>query len=60
MLITQSPITEHRFAGQTFYLKRDDKLHPHFSGNKARKLMALLEGDFSRHHHLNQLRFGTS
>ncbi len=42
MLITQSPITEHRFAGQTFYLKRDDKLHPHFSGNKARKLMALL------------------
>ncbi len=46
MLITQSPITEHRFAGQTFYLKRDDKLHPHFSGNKARKLMALLEGDF--------------
>ena len=46
MLITQSPITEHRFAGQTFHLKRDDKLHPHFSGNKARKLMALLEGDF--------------
>lgn len=46
MLIAQSPITEHRFEGLAFHLKRDDKLHPHFSGNKARKLMALLEGDF--------------
>lgn len=46
MLITDSPITEHRFEGQTFYLKRDDKLHPHFSGNKARKMMSLLEDDF--------------
>jgi 1-aminocyclopropane-1-carboxylate deaminase/D-cysteine desulfhydrase-like pyridoxal-dependent ACC family enzyme len=38
-----SPVTEHYFEGRYFYLKRDDLLHPQFSGNKARKLMTLLE-----------------
>ncbi|EOD81433.1 1-aminocyclopropane-1-carboxylate deaminase [Grimontia indica] len=43
MKLSQTPITQHRFEGYSFFLKRDDQLHPHFSGNKARKLMALLE-----------------
>lgn len=42
MKLNQTPVTHHHFAGHAFYLKRDDLLHPHFSGNKARKLMALL------------------
>lgn len=43
MKLNQTPVTQHTFEGFTFFLKRDDQLHPHFSGNKARKLMALLE-----------------
>lgn len=43
MKLAHSPVTEHQFRGQRFYLKRDDKLHSQFSGNKARKFMALLE-----------------
>ncbi|KKD60282.1 1-aminocyclopropane-1-carboxylate deaminase [Grimontia sp. AD028] len=43
MKLSQTPVTQHRFEGHSFFLKRDDQLHPHFSGNKARKLMALLE-----------------
>lgn len=43
MKLNQTPVTQHIFEGFTFFLKRDDQLHPHFSGNKARKLMALLE-----------------
>ncbi|SIO95032.1 D-cysteine desulfhydrase [Vibrio spartinae] len=42
-ILTQSPTTEHTFNGKHFYLKRDDLLHPQFSGNKARKLMTLLD-----------------
>jgi len=34
------------FEGHSFYLKRDDLLHPDFSGNKARKLHYFLENDF--------------
>ncbi|OEF27274.1 1-aminocyclopropane-1-carboxylate deaminase/D-cysteine desulfhydrase [Vibrio rumoiensis] len=45
MKLADSPITEHNFNGHPFYLKRDDLLHPEFSGNKARKFMALLETD---------------
>ncbi len=45
MKLAQSPITEHLFNGHRFYLKRDDQLHTQFSGNKARKFMALLELD---------------
>lgn len=46
MKIENSPVTQHQFNGVDFYLKRDDQLHPQFSGNKARKFMGLLEGDF--------------
>jgi len=46
MKLADTPITQHHFAGIDFYLKRDDKLHSHFSGNKARKLMSLLDDDF--------------
>ena len=42
MILANSPITLHKFNGKSFFLKRDDLLHPHFSGNKARKLMSLL------------------
>jgi 1-aminocyclopropane-1-carboxylate deaminase/D-cysteine desulfhydrase-like pyridoxal-dependent ACC family enzyme len=34
------------FQGHSFYLKRDDLLHPDFSGNKARKLHYFLHNDF--------------
>lgn len=46
MKLTNTPITQHTFNGHPFYLKRDDLLHPEFSGNKARKFMALLEDDY--------------
>ncbi len=43
MKLSQSPITQHSFNEHKFFLKRDDLLHSHFSGNKARKFMMLLE-----------------
>ncbi|WED22908.1 pyridoxal-phosphate dependent enzyme [Vibrio sp. JC009] len=46
MKLAESPITRHFFNGQPFFLKRDDLLHSQFTGNKARKFMSLLEGDF--------------
>jgi len=46
MKIANSPVTRHSFNGVDFFLKRDDLLHPQFAGNKARKLMSLLTGDF--------------
>lgn len=42
MKLQHSPITHHQFKDIAFYLKRDDLLHPQFSGNKARKFMSLL------------------
>ncbi len=45
MKLAHSPVTEHQFNGHRFYLKRDDQLHTQFSGNKARKFLALLEID---------------
>jgi 1-aminocyclopropane-1-carboxylate deaminase len=38
--------------GVSFFLKRDDLIHPDFSGNKARKLHYYLQKDFS---HINKL-----
>lgn len=46
MKLADTPITQHQFTNIDFSLKRDDQLHSHFSGNKARKFMALLEQDF--------------
>ncbi len=42
MRFSHTPVTRHHFDEQPFYLKRDDLLHPYFSGNKARKFQALL------------------
>jgi len=41
-----SPVHTITFEGHSFYLKRDDLLHPDFSGNKARKLYYFLTHDF--------------
>jgi len=41
-----SPVELYTFEGQTFFLKRDDLLHPDFSGNKARKFYYYLHHDF--------------
>ena len=41
-----SPIDSITFEGHSFYLKRDDLLHPDFSGNKARKFHYFLKNDF--------------
>jgi len=41
-----SPIEQISFDNHTFFLKRDDLLHPDFSGNKARKFHYFLENDF--------------
>ncbi|MDG3087901.1 1-aminocyclopropane-1-carboxylate deaminase/D-cysteine desulfhydrase [Vibrio hannami] len=52
MKLSDSPITTHCFDGHPFYLKRDDLLHSQFSGNKARKFLSLLNGDFPEVHTL--------
>lgn len=43
MKLAKTPITSHQYQNYPFYVKRDDLLHPYFSGNKARKLKALLD-----------------
>ncbi len=45
-LLKDTVVTTHQYQGISFYLKRDDLLHPHFSGNKARKLMSVLNGSY--------------
>ena len=45
-MFKSSPIETIIFENHTFYLKRDDLLHPDFSGNKARKFYYFLENDF--------------
>ena len=46
MKLHNSPIQKINFQDQTFLVKRDDLLHPDFSGNKARKLYYYLYNDF--------------
>jgi 1-aminocyclopropane-1-carboxylate deaminase/D-cysteine desulfhydrase-like pyridoxal-dependent ACC family enzyme len=41
-----SPVDIITFEGHSLYLKRDDLLHPDFSGNKARKFYYFLQNDF--------------
>lgn len=48
MKLANTPVTQHRFENIDFFLKRDDQLHSHFSGNKARKFMALLESPLEK------------
>lgn len=42
-----TPIETIVVDGVSFFLKRDDLIHPDFSGNKARKLHCYLQKDFS-------------
>jgi len=46
-LLLPTPIESISIDGRSFYLKRDDFIHPDFSGNKARKLHYFLTHDFS-------------
>ncbi len=46
-LLLPTPIESISIDGRSFYLKRDDFIHPDFSGNKARKLHYYLTHDFS-------------
>ena len=46
MFILPSPIEKYIFESHSFYLKRDDLLHPDFSGNKARKFYYFLQNGF--------------
>ncbi|WP_295421220.1 1-aminocyclopropane-1-carboxylate deaminase/D-cysteine desulfhydrase [Sulfurovum sp.] len=46
MSFNSSPVATISFEGHSFYLKRDDLLHPDFSGNKARKFYYFLQNDF--------------
>ncbi|SEG29156.1 pyridoxal-phosphate dependent enzyme [Vibrio hangzhouensis] len=43
MNLKNSPVTQHQFQGHLFSLKRDDLLHGHFNGNKARKFASVLD-----------------
>ncbi|MGW8169224.1 MAG: 1-aminocyclopropane-1-carboxylate deaminase/D-cysteine desulfhydrase [Sulfurovaceae bacterium] len=45
-LLLPTPVESISIDGSSFYLKRDDFIHPDFSGNKARKLHYFLTHDF--------------
>lgn len=47
MKLHHSPVEQRTIAGLSVFLKRDDLLHPAFSGNKARKFAYFLEHDFA-------------
>jgi 1-aminocyclopropane-1-carboxylate deaminase/D-cysteine desulfhydrase-like pyridoxal-dependent ACC family enzyme len=47
-----TPIENFLFRGENYYLKRDELLHPFFSGNKARKLWFLFDKDLSNYNKL--------
>ena len=46
MNYTNSPIEQITFNNQKYFIKRDDLLHPSFSGNKARKFYYFLKNEF--------------
>jgi len=46
MIFTSCSVETISFEGHSFYVKRDDLIHPDFSGNKARKFHYFLENDF--------------
>jgi len=46
MLLSSSPIQSITYENHTLFIKRDDLLHPDFSGNKARKFYYFLQHDF--------------
>ncbi|MFV0594673.1 1-aminocyclopropane-1-carboxylate deaminase/D-cysteine desulfhydrase [Shewanella sp.] len=45
-MLAESPVESFSFAGREIFLKRDDLLHPAFSGNKARKFAYFLDHEF--------------
>ncbi|MGK0290749.1 MAG: 1-aminocyclopropane-1-carboxylate deaminase [bacterium] len=46
--LSNTPIEQIKFKGHSLFLKRDDLLHPFFSGNKARKLYFFLINQFPK------------
>ena len=46
IIIRNSPIEKRALQGHEIYIKRDDLLHPSFSGNKARKFGHFLQHDY--------------
>ncbi len=46
LLDLPSPVERLFFRTMPFFLKRDDRIHPDFSGNKARKFHYFLDHDF--------------
>jgi 1-aminocyclopropane-1-carboxylate deaminase/D-cysteine desulfhydrase-like pyridoxal-dependent ACC family enzyme len=51
-LYLPTPVTTHTFEGLPFFLKRDELIHPYFSGNKARKLFKYLTRDMPHIAHI--------
>lgn len=47
MKLSQTPVEYHEIEGVSLFIKRDDLLHPAFSGNKARKFAYYLQQPFS-------------
>ncbi|RHW77941.1 1-aminocyclopropane-1-carboxylate deaminase/D-cysteine desulfhydrase [Colwellia sp. RSH04] len=45
--LNSSPLERINFNNKQFFIKRDDLLHPYFSGNKARKFAYYLHHDFN-------------
>ncbi|WP_144208714.1 1-aminocyclopropane-1-carboxylate deaminase/D-cysteine desulfhydrase [Shewanella donghaensis] len=45
-MFATTPVQTIQFANRTIFVKRDDLIHPDFSGNKARKFQYFLEQDF--------------
>ncbi|QYJ77556.1 pyridoxal-phosphate dependent enzyme [Shewanella acanthi] len=45
-MFATSPVESFQFANRQLYIKRDDLLHPGFSGNKARKFAYFLDHQF--------------
>ncbi len=48
-VIKQSPVQKITFRGNTYWLKRDDLMNPHFNGNKARKFKYFLNKDLTKY-----------
>ncbi|MCL1126364.1 1-aminocyclopropane-1-carboxylate deaminase/D-cysteine desulfhydrase [Shewanella surugensis] len=46
MKLNSTPVERIDFCGYPVFVKRDDMLHPEFSGNKARKFRFFLDNDF--------------
>ena len=47
MKLAQTPVDEILFDQHSVFVKRDDLLHPEFSGNKARKFGYFLDNEFT-------------